>query len=254
MNPQTKKSLGAIIQARMESKRLPGKVYKKILNKHLLEHVILRVKKAKLIKKIIVAIPDTKENSILLPLIKKNKVDFYLGSLDNVLDRYIKAAEKFQIDPIVRITADCPLIDPVLIDQIVKKYLNFESKLDFFFIRDYPFGVGDIEIVTLETLKKIFRLTKNPFHFEHVISFISERPDLFKIKIEKAPSKLSRPNLRVCVDELPDLILVRKIFEHFKPREYFTTQEILEYLDKNPEIAVINKEITHNYIIPETND
>lgn len=244
--------IGIIIQARMESKRLPGKVYKKILGKRLLEWVILRSKKSKLVKKIIVAIPDTKESSILLPLIKKNKVDFYSGSLDNVLDRYIKAAEKFKLDLIVRITADCPLIDPVLIDQIVKKYLDYEGELDFLFIRDYPFGVGDIEVVSLETLKKIFRLTKDPFHLEHVISFISDKPDLFKIKVEKAPSKLSRPDLRVCVDEPPDLALVKKIFKHFKPREDFTTGEILEYFDENPGISAVNKNIRHNYIIPDT--
>jgi len=252
MISSAKQSIGVIIQARMESKRLPGKVYKKILNKHLLEYVILRVKKAKLVKKIIVAIPDTKKNAVLLPLIKKNKVDFYLGSLDNVLDRYIKAAEKFKLDLVVRITADSPLIDPVLIDQIIKKYLNFKNKPDFFFIKEYPFGLGDIEIVRLETLKKISRLTENPFHSEHVVSFISERPDLFKVKVEKAPSEFSRPNLRVCVDEPLDLVLVKKIFEHFKPKEDFNTREILEYLDKNPKIADINKDIRHNYIIPKT--
>ncbi len=244
--------IGIIIQARMESKRLPGKVYKKILGKHLLEWVILRSKKSKLVKKVIVAIPDTKESSILLPLIKKNKVDFYSGSLNNVLNRYIKTAEKFKLDHIVRITADCPLIDPVLIDQIVKKYLNHENKLDFIFIKDYPFGTGDIEVVSLKALKKIYRLTKDPFHLEHVISFISEKPDLFKIKVEKAPPKLSRPDLRVCVDEPPDLVLVKKIFGHFKPREDFITEEILEYLDKNPAILALNKNIRHNFIIPNT--
>ena len=247
-------NLGIIIQARMESTRLPGKVYKKILNKHLLEHVILRVKKAKSAKKIIVAIPDTKKSAVLLPLIKKNKADFYLGSQDNVLDRYIKTAEKFKLDTVVRITADCPLIDPVLIDEIVEKYLNFEKKLDFLFIKDYPFGLGDIEVISTETLKKISRLTKDPFHFEHVVSFISERPDLFNIKVEKAPSEFSRPNFRVCVDEPRDLVLVKKIFEHFKPREYFSTKEIIEYLDKNPKILAVNENIKHNFIIPKTND
>lgn len=244
--------IGIIIQARMESKRLPGKVHKKILGKRLLEWVILRSKKSKLVEKVVVAIPDTKESSILLPLIKKSGADFYLGSLNNVLGRYIEAAEKFKLDHVVRITADCPLIDPVLIDQIVKKYLDHKNKLDFLFIRDYPFGLGDIEVISLKTLKKIFQLTKDPIHLEHVVSFISEKPGLFKIKVEKAPSKLSRPDLRVCVDEPPDLILVRKIFEHFKPREDFTTEEIVNYLNENPEILAVNKNIRHNYIIPNT--
>ncbi|MDP3883021.1 MAG: glycosyltransferase family protein [Candidatus Staskawiczbacteria bacterium] len=246
--------IGIIIQARMESRRLPGKVYEKILDKHLIEFVILRVKMSKLAKKIIVAIPDTKKSAVLVPLIKKNKVDFYSGSLDNVLDRYIKTAEKFKLDIIVRITADCPLIDPVLIDQIIEKYLNSEKRLDFLFIKDYPFGLGDIEVISLKTLKRISRLTKSPFHCEHVVSFISERPDLFRLKVEKAPPELSRPDLRVCVDEPQDLDLVKKIFTHFKPREDFTTREILEYLDKNPKVANINKDIKHNFIIPNIND
>jgi len=234
---------GVIIQARMESERLPGKVYKKILDKHLLEHVILRIKGAKLIKKVVVAIPDTKKSSILLPIIKKNKVDFYQGSLNNVLKRYIKAAEKFQIDPIIRITADCPLIDPALIDKSIKKYTRFKKRPDYFFVEDYPHGLGDIEILTLKALKKSIRLTKNPFHLEHVMSFILENPDLFKIKIEKALPEFSRPKLRICVDEKSDLVLIKKIFEHFKPRENFSTQEIIEYLDKNPKIASINKNV-----------
>src|SRR3989344_4990711 len=149
-------SIGIIIQARMESERLPGKMYKKILDKHLLEWVILRTKKAKLVKKIVVAIPDTKKSSVLLPLIKNNKVDFYQGSLNNVLERYLKTAEKF-----------------------------------------------------------------------------------------------IREGLRVCVDKPQDLILVKNIIKHFKPREDFTTEEILEYLDKNPKISDLNRHIKHNYSIPE---
>ena len=236
-------SLGIIIQARMESERLPGKVYKKILDKRLLEHVILRVKKAKLIKKVVVAVPDTKENSVLLPLIKKNQAKFYLGSLKNVLLRYIEAAEKFQIDPIIRITADCPLIDPLLIDESVKEYKKIKKKPDYFFIEGYPRGLGDIEFLTLKALKKSIQLTKDLYHLEEVMSFILEKPGLFDMKIIKSSSNFFRPEFRLCVDEKPDLILVRKIFEHFKPREYFTAKEIIKYLDKNPELVNINKNV-----------
>ena len=236
-------SLGVIIQARIESERLPGKVYKKILDKCLLEHIILRVKRAKLIKKVVVAIPDTQENSVLLPIIKKIGAEFYLGSLKNVLERYIKSAEKFQIDPIIRITADCPLIDHFLIDESVKEYKKIKKRPDYFFIEGYPRGSGDIEILTLEALKKSIKLTKNSYHLEEVMSFILGRPDLFDIKIAKASSNFLRPEFRLCVDEKPDLVLVRKIFNHFKPREYFTTKEIIKYLDKNPKLVNINKNV-----------
>jgi spore coat polysaccharide biosynthesis protein SpsF (cytidylyltransferase family) len=236
-------SIGIIIQARMESERLPGKMYKKILNKHLLEWVILRTKKSKLAEKIIVAIPDTKESSVLIPLLKKHKIDFYQGSLDNVLDRYIKAAEKFKIDFIIRITGDCPLIDPELIDNSIKRYKEFNNKPDYFYIEGCPRGLGDIEIIRLEALKKSISITKRSHHLEHVVSFILENPKLFKIKIEKVLPEIFRPDLRVCVDEPADLVLIKKIFDHFKPREDMTTRETIDYLDENPKLISINKNV-----------
>ncbi|MEK7540643.1 MAG: ElyC/SanA/YdcF family protein [Patescibacteria group bacterium] len=244
-------NIGIIIQARMESKRLPGKMNKKILNKHLLEWVILRSKKAKLAKKIVVAIPDTKKSSVLLPLIKRGKVNFYQGSLNNVLSRFLEAAEKFKIDPAIRITGDCPLIDPVLIDQSIKEYKSIKNKPDYFFIKGYPFGLGDIEIISFGAFKKILKITKNPYHLEHIVSFICENPDLFKIKVETAPPKFFRKDLRVCVDEPQDLVLVENIIKHFEPKEDFGAEEILKYLDENPKIAAINKSIRHSYMIPK---
>ncbi|MEK7658938.1 MAG: glycosyltransferase family protein [Patescibacteria group bacterium] len=236
-------SIGIIIQARMESKRLPGKMNKKILGKHLLEMVILRAKKAKLVKKIVVAIPDTKKSSLLLSVIKNNKVNFYQGSLDNVLLRFLEAAEKFKIDPVIRITGDCPLIDPYLIDESIKKYLKFEKKPDYFFVEGYPRGLGDIEIISKKSLEKSAKLAKNPKDKEHVMTFIANNPSLFEIKIEKAPSEFFRPDLRVCVDEAFDLVLVKKIFNHFKPRIDMSVQEIIEYLDKRPKLISINKNV-----------
>jgi spore coat polysaccharide biosynthesis protein SpsF len=244
-------SIGIIIQARVGSKRLPKKVYRKILGRHLLEWVIIRSKKSKLAEKIIVAIPDTKEDSILLPIIKKNKADFFQGNLNNVLDRYFQAAKKFNIDPIIRITGDCPLIDPFLIDQAIKEYLKIKEKPDYFLIEGYPFGLGDIEIIRFKAIEKSLKMAKEARHFEHVVSFISDRPDLFKIKVKKAPSNLFRQDIRLCVDELPDFKLVKKVAEHFGKRIDFTTPEILKYLDESPNIAAINKNIRHNYIIPK---
>ncbi|MEK7665058.1 MAG: ElyC/SanA/YdcF family protein [Patescibacteria group bacterium] len=247
----TPKKIGIIIQARMGSKRLPGKVYRKILNKHLLEWVIIRAKKSQLAEKLVVATPNTKEDSILLPIIKRNNTYFFQGSLHNVLDRFIGASKKFNIDPIIRITGDCPLIDPCLIDQSIREYSKLKKKPDYFLIEGYPFGLGDIEIIKLSALEKSLKLAKDLEHLEHVVSFISERPDLFEIIVKKAPKNLFRQDIRVCVDELPDLFLVRKIAEHFKPRTDFTAEEILKYLEKNSKIAGTNKNIKHNYIIPK---
>ena len=183
-----------------------------------------------------VASPRTKKSLILKELVKKNGVNFYPGSLDNVLDRHIKAAEKFKIDPIIRITADCPLIDPVLIDQVIRKYNRLKEQLDYFFIKGYPQGLGDIEIVTLEALKRSARLTKKAPYLEHVITFILENPSLFKVRITKSPRRFYRPGLKLCVDEIADLTLVRRIYRHFAPRIDFSFQEVIKYLDEKYKI------------------
>lgn len=231
-------SLGIIIQARMESQRLPGKVYKKIAGGRQLERVISRVKRVKSCDKIVVAIPGTEKNSVLIPLVKKSEADLYLGSLDNVLERYIGAAEEFGVDPIVRITADCPLIDPVLIDQSIEGYNNSKERLDYFFIEGYPQGLGDIEILTLSALKKTASLTTEARHLEHVVTFILENTGLFKTKIIKSAPEFYRPDLRICVDRMDDLALARKVYRHFAPRTDFTFHEIIEYLDKDRVINV----------------
>lgn len=238
---------GVIVQARMESERLPGKVYKKAAGKPLLDHLISRIKKSKLTEKIVIAIPDTKKSSVLLPIIKKHKVDFYLGSLDNVLLRYINAAENFGIDPVIRITADCPLIDPFLIDEGIKRYKEFKNKPDYYFLEGYPHGLGDIEILSLKSLKKSIQMVNDQYYLEGVMPFLTENPNLFDVIIEKAHPSFLRPKFRLCVDEKPDLVLIRKIFNYFKSKENFFTKEITEYLDKNPALVDINKNVKQRH-------
>ncbi|MDD2731830.1 MAG: hypothetical protein PHI53_01390 [Candidatus Pacebacteria bacterium] len=236
-------NFGIIIQARMESKRLPHKVIEEIMGKTMIEHVISRCKESKLSKKTVVAIADTPLSSKLVPIIKRSNAYLYKGSLENVLDRYIKAAERFKIDPIIRITGDCPLIDPNLIDSSIKRYNSFKKPLDYFFIYGYPRGLGDIEIFSLKGLKKAASLTNDSSHLEHVFGFFSENPAIFDIKILKAPKKFYFPNLRLCVDEAPDILLIREIFSRFKKDKGLYTPKILEYLNQNPELLEINKEV-----------
>jgi len=234
----------AIIQARIGSTRLPGKVLKKINGKSMLEQVINRVKLAKKVDKVVLAIPDTSKDDVLLKLAKGLNTVCIRGSEKNVLSRFLKAAKETKAKIIVRITGDCPLIDPRIIDRTISIFK--EESCDYL-VQDvtyggYPRGF-DTEIFFLETLTKAARLAKRDYHREHVTISIYEHPEIFKIRYYKAPKKFYRPNLRLCVDEPIDLIVVRKIFKHFKPREDFTAQEIIEYLDKNPQIAAINKDV-----------
>lgn len=234
----------AIIQARVGSVRFPEKVLKKINGKPMIGQVINRVKLSKKIDKIVLAIPDTVQDNVLFELAKKLNTVCIRGSEQDVLSRYLKAAKETKADIIIRITGDCPLIDQKIIDEMLDE---FEKEKCDYLLNDaknegHPRGF-DVDIFSLEALEKIARLANKDYYREHITTFMLEHPEMFKIRYYKAPEKLYRPNYRFCIDEKPDLVLVRKIFEHFKPREDFSAEEIIEYLDKNPKIASINKNV-----------
>lgn len=159
----------AIIQARMGSTRFPGKVLKEILGKSILWHLISRIEKAKLINEIVIA---TTKNEIDRPILKfaeENGIKSYAGSEEDVLDRYYQAAKKFSADPIVRITADCPLMDPEVIDSVVQFYLD--NKYDYVANTlepiTFPDGM-DVEVFSFKNLEKIWKEAILPSQREHV--------------------------------------------------------------------------------------
>jgi len=234
----------AIIQARIDSGRLPKKVLKKINKKPLIEYVIKRVKLAKKIDKVVLAIPKGKKDDVLLEIARRLGVDYIRGSTENVLSRYLKASEETKADIIVRITGDCPLIDPEIIDEMID---DFEKNKCDYLSNDANYGGHprglDVDIFFTDCLKKVSELADKDYYKEHVTTFMLDHPEMFKIRNYKSPQNLYRPNYRLCVDEKADLVLVKKIFEHFKPKEDFTAQEIIEYLDENPKIASINKNV-----------
>lgn len=228
----------------MGSVRLPGKVLKKINGRPMLEYVINRVKLSKNLDKVILAVPDTPQDDILFELAKKLNTICIRGSEKNVLSRYLKAAEEINADVIIRITADCPLIDAGIIDEMID---NFEKEKCDYLINDvkhegHPRGF-DVDIFFTRCLKKTAELTDKDYYKEHITTFMLDHPEMFKIRYYKAPENLYRPNYRLCVDEKPDLVLVRKIFEHLKPKKYFSAQEIIEHIDKNRKIININKNV-----------
>lgn len=228
----------------MGSTRLPGKVLKKINGKPILEYVINRVKLSKNLDKVILVVPNTSQDDILFELAKKLNTICVRGSEENVLSRYIKAAKKVKADVIVRITADCPLIDHGIIDEMIGSFKK--ERCDYLLndpkIKGHPRGF-DVDIFSFDNLKKISDMASKGHHREHITTFMLDHPEMFKIRYYRAPKKLYRPNYRLCLDEKLDLVLIKEIFCHFKPREYFSAQEIIEYLDKNPKIANINKNV-----------
>jgi glutamate-1-semialdehyde aminotransferase/spore coat polysaccharide biosynthesis protein SpsF (cytidylyltransferase family) len=230
-----------IIQARYSSTRFPGKILKKINGKSLLEILILRVKKSKLIDKIIIATTNDKNDNKVINKIKKLNVDTYRGSINNVLKRYFCATKKFNktIKNVIRITSDCPLIDSKLIDKIVLKHeKNNNDYTSNTLVPTFPDGM-DIEVFKYEALKKAFKFAKTKFEKEHVTPFIKSNKKFKRMNI-KSSKDFSK--LRLTIDYEEDLKLLKKIFQNFNYDIYVSYIKILNYLKKNEKIQKINNQ------------
>ena len=166
---EKKLKIAAIIQARVSSSRMPGKVLEKIKEKNLLEIIFLRLKKSKKIKDIRFAIPKNTSEKKLKSFLEKNKIPFFEGSEKDVLDRYYQCAKKYKYDHIIRITGDCPLVDSSIIDEM---YTIFKKKnLDFISNHSpptFPDGL-DVSIFTFDALKKAWKSSKSKYDREHVV-------------------------------------------------------------------------------------
>jgi spore coat polysaccharide biosynthesis protein SpsF len=239
----------AIVQARMGSTRLPGKVMKEIADKPMLWHVVNRLNYSKLIDKVVVATTDNREDNLIEEFCIDNNVNFYRGSQEDVLDRYYQAAKIYKADIIVRITSDCPLIDPVIVDKVVENYLDHEEKVDYvsnILERTYPRGM-DVEVFSLRVLEIAWQKAKEQYQREHVTPFIYENPDAFNLSCMKNERDLS--HLRLTVDEEKDLELVRRIYKNlYKEDNVFHLQDIIKLLKSNPELKEINKIIEQKRI------
>jgi len=218
----------AVIQTRMASSRLPGKVMMKVKQKPLIHILVNRLKKSKLLSHIVVATTTSFEDNDLVKYLKKNKILYFRGPEDDVLKRYYLAAQKFKANTIVRITSDCPLADPILIDDALEIFLK--NKLNFLSNNNpptFPDGL-DIEIFDFNTLKEANSKATKPYDREHVVPYISRIKKFKKYNIEHT-SNLSK--YRWTVDELVDFQLISKILNSFK-NYYFSWSDILD-LEKN---------------------
>jgi spore coat polysaccharide biosynthesis protein SpsF len=228
------KNIGIIIQARTDSTRFPKKVLAKIQGKPLLWHVIKRVKKIHE-GKIIVATTKRKIDSEIVEIAKKNDVDFFRGKKNDVLDRYLSAANKFDIDIIIRITADCPLIDPKVIKKVLRKFLK--GNFDYVATDDISFPKGlDAECFSVKSLKKSSNLIKNESDREHVTKFIYENPTKFKIGYVYNKKKIPITKYWV-VDYKRDLDFIKAIYSYlYKKNEIFNMEDIIKILEKKRKI------------------
>jgi len=241
------KKILIIIQARIGSSRLPGKVLKKILGKPILWHIVNRLSSIKN-KKIIIATSKNPKDKKVINFCKKNKLDYFVGSEKNVLDRFYKAAIKFKALNIVRITGDCPLIDAKIIGGLIDLY--FSKKFDHVGVttgagvnkikmNKFPDGL-DAECFSFLALKKAWSNAKTNIEKEHVTPYIWKRPKKFKIGILKAKNNYSE--FRWTLDNKDDFNLINIIYKNlYKKNKIFYMNDIIRFLKKNPVISNLNK-------------
>ncbi|HEY5600914.1 MAG TPA: glycosyltransferase family protein [Patescibacteria group bacterium] len=242
------KTVVAIIQARMGSTRLPGKSMKKILGKPMLWHIVQRVKKTKHIDKVVVATSTSSKDDKIVKFCKQNKIDYFRGSENNVLSRFYETATKFNAGVIVRITADCPLIDPAIIDQTIKKYLT--GKYDYVSVatgagvanknvKRYPDGL-DCEVFSYKILESAYFNAKSNDEKEHVTLHIWKRPKKFNLLSIKPSEDYSK--LRFTVDHPSDLKFIKEIYNQLYPKKKnFNLFDIIALLKKYPKLLLINQ-------------
>ena len=236
----------AIIEARMGSERLPGKTLMDVSGKPLIERVIDRIKLAKSVTNIVVATSVNEGDDPIADFCKEKKINFYKGSEDDVLDRVYKAAKEFNADIVAQMGADCPFYDGELIDLLVNKmteggydYASNDMKLTF------PEGVY-AHLIKMSALEVSAKEAKDKDEREDTPRFIWNNPERFKMYTFEASSDdpLNRPDIRLTVDYKEDMELTRKIYDKFaRTKPKFSTKELINFLDKNPELKNINKKV-----------
>lgn len=235
----------AILQARSGSTRLPGKVLKPIMAKPMLAYHLERLTQCKQIDKLIVATSDQPEDLAIAELCSTLNVSCFRGPLDNVLARFYLAAQEDKPSHIVRLTGDCPLADPELIDELITFHL--QGKYDYSsncHIPTYPDGL-DAEILTYQTLQTIYENASTKTEQEHVTYYVHQHKTGFNIGLLSRTPSLA--HLRWTVDEPADFELVRHIYERlFSEHSHFTTADILALIEREPELATYNTQHLRN--------
>lgn len=235
--------IAAIVQARMGSTRLGGKVMMEVLGKPLLQHMIERLHHSQYLEDIIIATTIDKKDDNIMALCEKIGVKTFRGSEEDVLDRYYNATKQYNVDIIVRMTSDCPLIDPKVVDRVIKYY--FDNKDEFDFVSNmhpptFPDGL-DVEVIPFKTLKKAWQEAKKSYEREHVSPYIWDNPKMFKIGNVAYTDELHLKE-RWTLDYEEDYFFIKRVFEElYSKRNIFYMEDILELLNRKPEIRKINQ-------------
>ena len=232
------------VQARMASTRLPGKIMMTVLGKPLLEYLIERLHQVKGVDQCVILTTINPQDDVIVRFCKERDVPCYRGSEEDVLTRFHQVAVERKPEAIVRITSDCPLIDPDEVSSLVKLFKDSYPSYDYIsnsIERSYPRGL-DAEIFSFQALDKAFYDGVAAFEREHVTPFIYRHPEFFHIKNVLSPEILDHH--RWTVDTKEDFMLIRLILENLYPlNPHFRLQDVLNLLKKHPEWSLINAHI-----------
>lgn len=235
----------ALLQARTSSTRLPGKVLKPLLGVPMILRQLQRLQRSRLIDHLEVVTSTDPSDDELAALLVRVDVSVWRGSLTDVLDRFYQAARRYRPQHVVRLTADCPLTDPDVIDAVLDFYL--QGDLDYAtnaIEATFPDGL-DVEVFRFECLEQAWNEAALPSHREHVTPFINQQPERFRVGHYRQARDLSA--LRWTVDEPRDFLLVERIYQALYPaNDAFSTADVLALIEREPELATLNTGVTRN--------
>ena len=235
--------IGCIIQARMGSSRLPGKVLMKSGNgMPLLYHVINQLRHCSKVKNLVIATTTNQEDDEIEKFADNNSVNVFRGSEKDVLDRYFQCAKKYSFSTIVRITSDCPLIDPQIVDKVIERF--FSGNYDYAtntLIRTFPIGT-DAEVFSFSALETAWKNAQLPSEREHVTPHLRNKGNFKTINVE---NDTNISNLRLTVDRIEDFELIKEILNNISTNPIHL-EDILELFSRKPELIEINKHVNHN--------
>ncbi|NLN70111.1 MAG: hypothetical protein GX142_04920 [Chloroflexi bacterium] len=240
-------SVVAIIQARMGSSRLPGKVLMDICGKPMLVQQVIRARRANTLGQVVVATTISPEDDRVAEVCRAFGIPYFRGDPYDVLDRYFRAAQLFHAKTIVRLTGDCPVIDPRMIDSTVSGF--FAAEVDFAanrlpppWKRTTPIGM-DTEVVNLDNLARAWHEADQKHEREHVMPYFYQREGYFKVVVFQHEPDLSQ--YRLTVDTPEDFALIKQIYKYFEPSTEFSLAEIIALLKQKPELAALNAQVAH---------
>ena len=240
----SRKKVNAIVEARMGSTRLPGKTLMPLAGQPAIKLLLERLSRAHGIDTIVLATTTNPEDDVLEEFCRDNQVVCFRGSSEDVLGRVHAAAKKYATDVVVEVTGDCPLLDPVLIDECIELFLKSDyDYLSNFLVQSYPPGI-DVQIFTFDALEEMHLSAKDPKFREHVTLYIVKHPEKFKMHNITAPPELHYPDWHLELDEPKDYELIKKVYEalYFKDPA-FGASDIISLLKENPEWLEINKDV-----------